>query len=192
MEYKKRKLSDQNNPVNEKLLWNSFRRGNHWAFSKIFYDYYDTLYYFGCNFNLNQDELKDLIQDLFLKLWNSKDRLSKTDCIKAYLLKSFRRLVIDYYRNTRNEHKIPVDSQKIPEFIISHEDVIINDESEKDKTDKIQRALHTLSKREQEILYLKFYEKLDYSKIQQITELKYQSVRNIIHHALIKMRANMK
>jgi len=48
-----------------------------------------------------------------------------------------------------------------------------------------------LSKRQQEVLYLKFEEGLDYEQISKIMDLKYQSVRNLVSTAINKIKDHL-
>ena len=49
-------------------------------------------------------------------------------------------------------------------------------------------AIEQLSNRQKEIIYLKFYNGLSYEEISAVTQLKYQSVRNLFSVALKELR----
>ena len=57
--------------------------------------------------------------------------------------------------------------------------------------EKLQVALDSLSARQQEAIYLKFKEGLDYDDICTIMDLQYQSVRNLVAQAIHKLRQLM-
>jgi DNA-directed RNA polymerase specialized sigma24 family protein len=48
--------------------------------------------------------------------------------------------------------------------------------------------LYTLPSRPREIIYLKYYEEMEYPKIAQLTGIKYQSVVNHVFRALQTLR----
>ena len=54
---------------------------------------------------------------------------------------------------------------------------------------RLKGALEGLTKRQQEILYLKYYNDLDYHAIGEIMDLNYQSARNLAFRALEALRA---
>ena len=52
----------------------------------------------------------------------------------------------------------------------------------------IQSSLAELSPRQREILYLKYYNNLDYIQISEVLEINYQSVINHVYKAIKKLR----
>ena len=71
--------------------------------------------------------------------------------------------------------------QSIEEVIISREQQTINHEA-------LTQAVGMLSVREREVLYLKFYEGMSYSEIEQVLGISYQTARNYIHRAISRLR----
>ena len=53
---------------------------------------------------------------------------------------------------------------------------------------KVADAMQSLSSRQREIVYLKFYENLEYQEIADLLTLNYQSVVNHVHRAIVKLR----
>ncbi len=49
---------------------------------------------------------------------------------------------------------------------------------------KLQQILSGLSKRQREVVYLKFYQEMDYQQIATMMSINYQSVRNLVHSAI--------
>ena len=109
MPYKKSSEISPETPK-ESFIWEAFTQGQHWALSKIFNDYYDALFLYGLRIIPIEQEVKDLLQDFFLKLWSKHHRLPKVHNVKGYLFKSFRFLLLDYLRltgkQTTNNQKI--------------------------------------------------------------------------------------
>ena len=66
--------------------------------------------------------------------------------------------------------------------------VTIQKEISQENQQKITQALNQLSKRQKEAIYLKFYTEMDYQQIAEIMQLNYQSVRNLVHASLKKLR----
>jgi RNA polymerase sigma factor (sigma-70 family) len=174
--------------INESFVWEAFRKGQNWAFSRIFNDYYDQLFYYGIRILNSENEIRDLLQDFFFKIWNKRWRLPSVRNIKAYLYKSFRYMIIDYLRTTKNHLMHEINSAENLPFTISHEDAFIDSEEETLLAQKLQSALNHLTNRQREVIYLRFYHGLEYREIAKIMMLKYQSVRNLLQSALISLR----
>lgn len=177
--------------MKESELWLNFLKGKNWALTKIFRDNYDLLFYYGRSFSLSDEVIKDLIQDLFLKLWTSRRRLSHTDKIKPYLLRSFRSITVDFLKEEQKTLSKEFRNSEL-NFIASIEENWILKESNKHLVQKVKGALKLLNNREREVIYLKFYFKLDNRSIARIMDIKYQSVKNLYTTALVNLRKKIK
>lgn len=182
------RLNKSNNKaINEEYLWENLISGKEWALSKIFELHYDGLYFFALGYLKDQDEAKDLIQDLFLKIWIKRAKLNKVKHVKSYLFKVLRTLIADYFRIKKKLNTINLDADSNT-FDIPHEDYLITVETEHEHSTRLKAALEVLTNHEREIIYLRFFAKLEYEKICSIMNLKYQSLRNLVYGALQKIK----
>ena len=56
-------------------LWEQLRNGNKAALSELFELYFSQLYNYGRKICLDEEQVKDCIQDLFLEIWNQKNKM---------------------------------------------------------------------------------------------------------------------
>lgn len=183
-----------NKPLDDEALWKQFKQGSKIAFSLLFRKYYSVLYEYGLHLVKNREELlKDVIQDLFTELWAKKKSVGEIQYVKAYFIKSFRRNLLRELKKQRkllfvfNHENIQPDT-----FSLSMEDLIIAGELNQEKRLKVRNAIEKLSASQREIIYLKFKDNLDYQEIEEITSLKYQSIRNSVHRALKALKEAIK
>ena len=172
----------------DSVLWKSFKQGNKQAFAQIFKKYYSDLFYYGVKLVNNEDLVKDELQELFSDLWNKRRNLSDITHVKAYLIKSFRRKVLKTLTKVRKINTVEISDTLDVEFQLSIEELIINGEQRNIDLNKLRTSIERLNKTQKEIIYLKFYNNLDYQEIAEITGLKYQSIRNSMHKALKVLR----
>jgi len=170
------------------ILWKSFKEGNKQSFAKIFKKYYSDLFYYGVKLVSNEDLVKDELQELFSDLWKKRQNLSDITHVKAYLIKSFRRKVLKTISKVRKINTVEISETLVVEFQLSIEELIINGEQRSIDLNRLKQSIETLNKTQKEIIYLKFYNNLDYQEIAEITGLKYQSIRNSMHKALKVLR----
>lgn len=180
-------MTKNSNTANQ-MLWKSFKKGDKQAFSQIFKTYYNDLYYYGIKLIQQESMVKDELQELFIELWERRKNLGEVTHIKAYLIKSFRRKLLKSIDKARKEVTKAHEFVDKTIFEISIEELIIKDEVFQVDKKKLQKVLVSLNKTQKEIIYLKFYNDLDYKEIANITGIKYQSVRNSMHKALKVMR----
>ena len=61
-------------------------------------------------------------------------------------------------------------------------------EEEKRRNEAMEQYIHNLSPRQQQIVHLYYIERRKYDDICQIMGISYQSVRNLMHRSLSRMR----
>lgn len=169
----------------DEQLWNQFRAGEPEALACLYDRYVQKLYGYGRKFSAESEVVKDCIQDLFSDLLSRPQRLSDTPSVKNYLMKALRHRLINH------SHRRPfwnLTDEYAFELIPSAEALVIVDQATLETQQTIRRAVAQLTKRQQEIVYLKFYHDLDNQAIAEVMSLTYQAVCNLISRALKAIR----
>lgn len=132
--------------------------------------------------------VEDCIQDLFIELWDARQRISATDSIRKYLFVSLRRKIVKTL--DRQVKKIASEEPEERHFQADFgiDQLIIQGELDAERDSKLKVAMAALSERQREVLYLKYFADMDYNQIGEIMELNYQSARNLSHRALESLR----
>ncbi|MBE9466096.1 RNA polymerase sigma factor [Dyadobacter subterraneus] len=170
------------------LLWNTFREGNRDAFARIYNIHIDGLLSYGYRITSNRQLIKDSIQDLFLHLWLHRENLSGTDSIKYYLFRSLRNRII---KNIERQDIQPQTAENILENIIgdfSFEHELMVEETLADQTSRLRKAIGKLSKRQQEVIQLRYQDDFSLEEIENLMQMNNQSVRNLLHRAISQLR----
>jgi len=173
-------------------IWTRLIHGDRAAMDEIIRHYYSDMYFFGLKISRSKELTEDCIQELLVDLWVKRGRLSKIQSIKPYLLKSLRRRIIRTL--TYDEPDTYTDSFLNDSFLLtdfSVEDKIIQQQTNEDNRRFLLKALERLSKRQREIVYLKFYQKLEYSDIAKVMSLKKQSVHNLLQEAIMSLKKHI-
>jgi RNA polymerase sigma factor (sigma-70 family) len=176
--------------TNTELLWTRFREGHIPAFETIMQRYYQDLYNYGSRFSRDPEMVKDVIQDLFLSLWKNREGLNDTGSVKYYLLKSLRRRLgreINRAKHTTQLPELYFDAGFNLVLPVDHN--VVLQEKLTELSFKVRSVLEKLSKRQQEIIYLRFYMEADIDDIAMIMELNRQSVYNLLHDALRRFKS---
>jgi len=171
----------------QQILWQNFRQGDQLAFSQIFQFHYSYLYHYGIRLGADKELAKDCIQELFIHLWENRHRLSHTTSIKYYLMKCYRRKVGKLLGKQRTANQA-LDDHYDFEIVFSPEAYFITEETSLARQTYLLEALDNLSKRQKEVIYLKFYSNLNYQEIADVMGLNYQSIRNYAHQAILTLR----
>lgn len=173
-------------------LWESFQKGNHSAFEEIYTDHISDLFNYGKRLTEDHDLIKDAIHDLYIDLWKSKENLSSVSSIKYYLLKSLRRNIFKkVVRNKNNSLEFTPAMEHVIEFELSYEMVLIEEEDDQERVMHLKREINSLTSKQKEVLFLKFYSNMSNQEISEILEINPQSVYNNIYRALEALRGKL-
>ncbi|NER16733.1 RNA polymerase sigma factor [Spongiivirga citrea] len=175
----------------DKSVWYSFIEGNVQAYSAIFRNFYPGLHNYGLKISGNETLTEDCLQDFFVYLYDNRENLGEIKSIKSYLFVSFRRALLKSLKKERAfTSEIPEQAQ-LENFEFSPEEIAIKQEFTAIKTATLTTILNTLSKKERESIYLKYYSDLKVSEIAIVMDITYQSVLNNIQRAFSKIRKEL-
>ncbi|MEO9802727.1 MAG: sigma-70 family RNA polymerase sigma factor [Reichenbachiella sp.] len=170
--------------LKDQEIWNLISQSDMNALSYIYNQYYSDLYYFGLKCSKNEQLSKDCIQDLFIKLWEKREKISIQYTIKSYLITALRRTILDKFAA---EKKIETKNQEVfleNDVSLSVQDLIIYQEADESMKKQMETALQSLTAKQKEIVYLRFYQEMSYDEIAESLDIKYQSVRNSIYESM--------
>jgi RNA polymerase sigma factor (sigma-70 family) len=177
--------------ADDRELWLSFKNGSESAFERIYLSNIDALESYGRQIVPNQDLVEDTIQELFVNIWNKRANLGDVSSIKGYLFKSLRRELL---RKLKRERRFISESQAqqggLNLVSDSAMDVMIRHQEEEERVTRLRMAMETFSKREKEIIHLRFFQGLSYESIAELLELNLKYVYNTASRAYQKLRDN--
>jgi RNA polymerase sigma factor (sigma-70 family) len=182
-------VSEIGNSVDETVLWENFKKGNELAFSILYKRYVQKLFNYGMNTCKDKDLVLDCLQELFSKLWERRETVSSVGSVSFYLFKSFRRLLIAKIVAGRKFTVLGGSGNF--EFIPSVEQSLIDEELQTQRADRLKHVIKSLSKRQREVLFLKFFNELSYHEVASIMELRVDSVYNLISKAIDVLRRKL-
>ena len=184
-------LSLHNSPkgaYNNEELWQQLREGSRSAIEDLYRYNYQILYSYAFKICRDKDLCKDCLQELFAGLWEKRDHLSEVSKVRPYLLQSIWHLVIKKLKKNNKYIALDENAHYDIEMVFSRENEMVQRQEGEDKSKMLKEAFCELSTRQKQILFMQYYEGLTIDEIQQITELKYQSIKNITYRAMLKMR----
>lgn len=166
-------------------LWERFCKGDREALGVIYRGHIDHLYHYGMHFCRDSERVKDCLQDLFHTLWLDREHISSNvDNIKYYLIASLRRRLLRSLEKSRRNNTETLYTSFDFELIPPHEDVIIQGETYQQHVYQLHKAIATLSRRQREAIYLRFYLNLSYDETAKLMSMKVESVYNLISKAV--------
>lgn len=170
-----------------KDLWLRFLEGDDKAFARLYALNVDAMLCYGLHFTPLKDMVKDAIQDVYVNLYNRRPHLKPVENVRLYLFISLKNKIYALFnRDIKHYH---IDTLE-PVFSLEHsaEDNYIHQEQDKELQQHIRNMLNTLSPRQREVIYYRFTEGMSFEDICVIMRMNVQSVRNLLHRSITKIR----
>jgi RNA polymerase sigma-70 factor (ECF subfamily) len=93
----------------EKLLIKQLKNGNEKAFSALFNFYRNDVYGYSLSMLKNKVLAEEIVQDVFLNIWQHRDRLNPDLSFKSYVFTITRNLTFNLISKVANHRKLKED-----------------------------------------------------------------------------------
>jgi len=180
--------------VSDSGLLESFRSGNQKAFETIVRRHQSRLQSTAMLLVRDPEVARDIVQDTFVKFYTvfSEGRYNDEGKLLPYLLRVTHNLGIDYLRSQKKMPRITTsDGKDIFEFLnIRNEDAFDRLES-KENHEALRLAIQKLPKIQQELLILRFYGKMPFKDISELTGINLNTCLGYVRNAVINLRKHI-
>lgn len=171
-------------------IWSELRAGKAKALSKLFCTSYSSLFNYGYRIVPKEAFVEDAIQELFYILWEKRETINEARSVRSYLCTSLRRLIFRRLKKQKNRTKRNHDYKRdlVFEDMHTREELMVRFEINQERKKRLVRAMASLSDREKEAIFLKFYDGLSNTEIARVMNINKQSVYNHVSTAINKMQ----
>ncbi|GAB3262922.1 sigma-70 family RNA polymerase sigma factor [Larkinella harenae] len=175
------------------MHWNAFREGSESAFAALYSTYYRHLTNYGRRFGADPETTEDAIHDVFIELWNYRRTLAQPQSVQFYILRVFRNRLVTILRDQQRQ-ATDVEMEKPFDLLPAEpsvEDRLVEEVLNQEQHAHIHSAFQTLSARQQEILYLRYFTDLSYEEICSVMGITYNTARTQIYKGLLALRKRL-
>lgn len=166
-------------------------------YSKIYAIYFPKLVRFSQTYILSLQEAENIVQDIFLYLWEHREIIHSFENMNAFLFTMVKNRCIDFLRKQTQmkDRQYPISDVKEKELQLKLYALQQFDElkmSEAEIENIIQDAINSLPGKCREIFILSRMEGLQYKEIAEKLHISINTVENQIAIALKKLRIKLK
>jgi RNA polymerase sigma-70 factor (ECF subfamily) len=166
-------------------------------FSEIYLIYYPKLTIFAKEYVVSEEDAENIVQDMFLFLWENKQVLHTVKNPNAYLFTLIKNRCIDFIREkiaetNRNEKIQNVFETELKLKLDSLDFFDTQQLSEENIEEIITEAINSLPERCREIFILSRFDGLKYKEIAQKLDISVNTIENQMGIALRKLRIKLK
>ena len=159
------------------------KRRDETALSVLFDTYYEKLYLFAEKYIYDSDKAHDIVQDVFLKIWENAERLELTSSIQHYLFASVRNGCLNYLKSLQIEDR---NNRKYAEAYIESQNVDMVDDEE--LLARIRQVLDELPEKCREVCLLRFVEGYKYAEIAARLDMNENTVKAQLHRGMERLK----
>lgn len=171
--------------LNEGDLLKKIAGGNKAAFAILFKHYHQKVFAFGKKLTYNDDISKELVQEIFLKLWQKREIFLTIDNFNAYLGKTVRNHCFNVLRNLAQQERC---KQALICSTEASENSTLQHLYYKDVKELINKALIKLSPNQRKAYVLCHQEGLSYKEAAEKMNVSLHTLHEYIKIALRKIR----
>ncbi len=171
--------------------WKAVKNGDRSAFTDMYKTYYQFLFVTGFKKCSNKELAKDCIHEMFLEIWKKRKALPEVQHVGFYLKTYLIRKILKEFPKEQHYYVTGKDEDNVAGVELSYEELIIQLQSKEELKQRVQRAIHQLSKREFEIIRMKFFENKSYEEIAAFTKATPRTVYNHVYNAMKILRKSL-
>ena len=173
-------------------LVRKYAKGDNNAFDILLMRYKDKLYSYIYFIVHNEDLANDLFQETFVKaiMTIQQGRYTESGRFSAWITRIAHNLIIDQFRQEKNENLVSNDES---------EGLLLNNAQFSDTTIEmkmitdqslvdVQHLMNELPDNQREVVYMRFYQGLDFKEIAEITGVSINTALGRMRYAILNMR----
>ncbi|WP_316794358.1 RNA polymerase sigma factor [Pedobacter frigoris] len=161
----------------EAELLGRLKLGEERAFEELYVIYSPLLYKKLLRLVKDEAIAQELLQDLFVRIWEKRSQIDAEKSFRAYLFRITQNLVTDFYRRVAFDKKmIEVFVRESTEYVYAFED-----ELQDERRQILMKAMDTLSPKRKEIYMLIKLERKSYEEVGELLGI---SVSTISDHVV--------
>lgn len=169
-------------------LLEQIRTGDHQAFEECFNKHWHVLYAFADKILRSSDDAKDVVQLVYISLWNRREKLEIRGSLQSYLLQAVK---FQSFKKLKEIIDSPENLEKVQEYYLPVLNDIWDKLHETDVYQEIETQLATLPSKTREMFLLSRRQQLTVAEIALRMGLSEKTVRNQLHIALKTLRHNI-
>jgi len=172
----------------EQQHWNRIAEGDQQAYAEVYRYYYRRFYNYGQKFTGDEALVEDAVQEALLTIWDKRHTLASIEYPGTYFYSSFRYTLLGKLKQQQRLVGEEAAKEK-PEF--AADQIMIAKETEAGQKVELERALTTLTARQREAIFLRFYEGLSYEEVASVLGITTKATYKIMARALAQLKENL-
>ncbi len=174
--------------MNEDFLITGLREHNQQVFDYVFHEYYSSLCYYASQFIENHKDIEDLVQELFVTIWEKGEQLYIDSSLRAYLFVAVKHRCISHLRKQKSAEKY---EDYLKSVLETNHNAVEQQYTERELREMIDQAVENLSPKCAEVFRLSREQGFSNQEIADQLSMSKRTVETHISNALRSLRAEL-
>lgn len=173
----------------KKEILNNYLINGKLDIDRILDDFYNYVYIIvknGVSVSITDEDIEEIISDVFVAIWKNSSNLLKTIEIKPYLAGIAKNVIKNKYRNTELNFSISDYEENLVDICNIEK---IAEENEQNKV--VLDTLKTVKQEEYKIFIMFYYEAKSVKEIAKVLNLSISNVKTILHRVRKIIKRNL-
>jgi RNA polymerase sigma-70 factor (ECF subfamily) len=173
--------------MSDKLLFEKIKDGDEEAFEELFDKYYEPLVRFVWGYVKSEAIAEEIVQELFLKVWNISSTLTIQRSVKSYIYSAGRNMCLNYLKHQNTEQEWEKEKKALHENQ-PRESKLDRNIHYKMLHKEVEQAIQDLPERRRLIFVLSRHQDMTYKEIADFLDISENTVDTQIRRALATLR----
>ena len=177
--------------LSDKELLEHFRAPDtkNYSFNLIIRKYQQKVYWHIRRIVIDHDDADDVTQETFVKVWKNLENFKEESQLFTWIYRIATNEALTHLRKKRNKFFIPfVNVERKLERTLIDDNFFSGEEIQL----KLQQAILTLPEKQRLVFNMKYYDKLKYEEMSEVTGTSVGALKASYHHAVKKIEEYVK
>ncbi|MDR3287635.1 MAG: RNA polymerase sigma factor [Prevotellaceae bacterium] len=178
------------NETDDKQLLEMFKNDDskNFAFNQIVLKYQERVYWHIRKMTLNHDDADDLVQESFIKIWNSLSKFRGESSLYTWIYRIATNEVLAFLKKQKSHNIISLQDVENNLRDTLKQDIYFNGD---DAQIKFQQVLASLPPKQRLVFNMKYFDEMKYEEIAEVLDTSVGALKASYHIAVEKIKNNI-
>ena len=178
-----------NQDENIDKLVKGLMRGDKKSFDGLYNYYYPKLYTFSKSFLKVEDDINDILQETFIKLWDNRHNIKNVETFNSWIFTVTKNAVVSFFRTKIKDRDF---EGRVKQMATSERLVFNSDLEYEDLKERVEQIIDQLPEKRRKIFKLSREEALSYRDIAERMDISIKTVEDHMLYSLRFLRKRLK